>query len=572
MKRFVSYLSLLLAAALLFVGAVPAFAAAKVKTTSTATAPGFEETVTVTLTVADGVLTKVTATTSKKGETIGKPALEKMPLEMVKRNSVDVDTVSGATGTSKAILKAAKSAMAQIGGQGTDLSAWAETNGYVKAEDYHIVPDTDVVSGASYQTEVAAQKENNLLSQDQARELARDYLRGFVLYYELAAGSAVQADRIYVQSNVDLFEALNAAGGSYQYGDTFTGVNGRIYTYGLPSYPIDTADYRADIQLGKDTVVTDAQFVAAIGKPVYAYREMYAIGTAYNNMPGLAQSEAVLDPESMIIYMGSNPGSEKSKELAVNPNIKMYWYNAINEDNYVCGGKPTDNDYYHSYGVRIEGVAGAIDLSQVIDEKGNVLDASCIRGGIRYGLTVTGPKEWYAGKPDADLDATAAMLAETRYYTEEWAGMNSAGRKSAAAGVKSYLARAYLGSLKPQEFYAADIEALKQAGKEVNLTNLKSVVLGGFMNRSGEGYAIRLASTGALIKVVPDVFLTNTLWAISDVATADQVKLYEAGGNEIMGKWAAAFYELYQKLGEEQTATQIRRQAYYPDQDKTLDR
>lgn len=34
------------------------------------------------------------------------------------------------------------------------------------------------------------------------------------------------------------------------------------------------------------------------------------------------------------------------------------------------------------------------------------------------GLTVTGPKEWYAGKPDADLDATAAMLAETRYYTE----------------------------------------------------------------------------------------------------------------------------------------------------------
>lgn len=192
----------------------------------------------MTLTVADGVLTKVTATTSKRGETIGKPALEKMPLEMVKRNSVDVDTVSGATGTSKAILKAAKSAMAQIGGQGTDMSAWAETNGYVKAEDYHIIPDTDVVSGASYQTEVAAQKENNLLSQDQARELARDYLRGFVLYYELADGSAVQADRIYVQSNVDLFEALNAAGGSYQYGDTFTGVNGRTTPTVCPPIPL----------------------------------------------------------------------------------------------------------------------------------------------------------------------------------------------------------------------------------------------------------------------------------------------------------------------------------------------
>ena len=573
MKRFITYLSLLLCVALLAVGAAPTLAAAKVKTTASATAAGFDETVTVTVTVTDGVLTNVTATSTSKSD-IGRKALEQLPKAMVSKNSVSVDTVSGATGTSKAVLSAARKAMSQISAQGgaADLDAWALENGYVKAEDYHIVAGTDTITGASYQTEVEAQKENNLLTQDQARELARDYLRGFVLYYELAPNAAFEADRIYVQSNIDLFEALNAAGASYRYGDSYRGVNGRIYTYGLPSYPIDTADYRASVQLGADTKVTNAQFVAAIGEPVWSYREMYAVGTSYNNIPGLAQSEAVLDPESMIIFMGSNPGSEKSKELAANPNIKMYWYSAINEDNYVCGAKTTDNDYYHSYGVRMEGTAGAINLASVIDKKGNVLDESVIRGGIRYGLTVTGPKEWFAGKPDADLDATAAYLAQTRYYASRWSKLSATSKKNAAANVKAYLAQAYLGTLAPEKFYEADVEALKTAGKDVTLANLKAVVLGAFMNRSGEGYAIRLASTGALIRVVPDVFLTNTLWAISDCATEDQVKLYQAGSNDIMGKWAPAFYELYQKLEPGQTSTQIRRQAYYPDQDKTLDR
>lgn len=98
--------------------------------------------------------------------------------------------------------------------------------------------------------------------------------------------------------------------------------------------------------------------------------------------------------------------------------------------------------------------------------------------------------------------------------------MNSAGRKSAAAAVKSLSGAGLSGQPEAPGVLCRRYRGLKQAGKEVNLTNLKSAALGGFMNRSGEGYAIRLASTGALIKVVPDVFLTNTLWAISDVATA----------------------------------------------------
>ncbi len=573
MKHLNRSLGLLLCAAMLCLCLVPSMALAKVKTTATASAAGFDETVTVTVTVTDGVLTNVSAKSTSSSE-VGKTALKKIPAAMAKKHSVSVDTIAGATGTSKAILSAARKAMSQISAQGgaADMDAWALENGYVKASDYNIVPALDTITGASYQSEVASQKENNLLTQAQARELAQDYLRGFVLYYELAENSAFEADRIYVQSNIDLFESLNAAGAKYSYGDTYRGVNGRIYTYGLPSYPIDKEDYRASAQLGADTKVTNAQFVAAIGEPVWAYREMYAVGTSYNNIPGLAQSEAVLDPESMTIFMGSNPGSEKSKELAENPVIRMYWYHGINEKNYVCGGRDTDNDYYHSYGVRIEGVAGAVDMSTVIDEKGAILDASVVRGGIRYGLTVTGPKEWFASKPDADLNATAAYLAETRYYAEKWAGMSASARKNAAAQVKSYLAKAYLGTLEPDAFYAADVEALKTAGKDVTLANLKGAVIGSFMNRSGEGYAIRLASTGALIRVVPDVFLTNTLWAISDCTSESQVKLYQAGANDLMAKWAPVFYDLYQKLEPGQTGTQIRRQAYYPDKDATLDR
>ena len=540
--------------------------------TGTATAPGFEETVTVTVTTTDGVITEVAAKTDRAEATVGAEAIDKLPAAMVAANTVDVDVIAGATGTSKAVIAAARNAMVSIGAEGIDLHAWALENGYVLADDYHIVTGVDAISGSSYKTEVAAQKEHNLMTQEEAKELTQDYLHGFVLYYKLAEGSTLPAERIYVQSNIDLFESLNAEGGTYAYGDSYVGKNGTIYTYGLPSYPIDTVDYKAIAQFGADTEIKDEEIVAAIGEEVWSFREMYAVGTAYNNDPGLAQSEAVLDPESMIIFMGSNPGSEKSMELAANPNIKMYWYSAINEDNYVCGSRVVDNDYYHSYGVRIEGTAGAVKMNTVLDEEGNILDKAVVRGGDRYGLTVTGPKEWFASKPDAGFGATCAWLAENRYYAESWASMTEEDKAAKAAEVRAYLAKAYLGTLKPDMFYDADVKALSDAGKDVTLANLKSAVLNSAMNRSGEGYAIRLASTGALIKVVPDAYLTNTLWAISDVASEDQVALYEAGENEVMAKWAARFYELYTKLEEGQSGTQIRRQAYYPEQDATLDR
>ena len=313
---------------------------------ATVSVNGFKGNIDVTVTLQEGAITSVKVTGPNESEEYGQKAIAELPEKIVKANSADIDGISGATGTSNAIKKAVKAALFQLDPNHTssDEAAWAEVNGYIKAEDYNIVPGADAVTGASYKTEVEAQKEHNLLSQEESKELAQDYLRGFVQYYDLKEGSSIGAERIYVQSNIDLFEYMNAHGKDYKVGDTFVGKNDRIYTYSLPSYPIDKADYVAAIQLGEDTAVTDEAFIASIGEPYYSYREMYAIGTAYNNVPGLAESEAVLDPESMMIYMGSNPGSEKSLELAANNKIKMYWVNAIPESHYISGGSPKDND------------------------------------------------------------------------------------------------------------------------------------------------------------------------------------------------------------------------------------
>lgn len=118
---------------------------------ATATAEGYEETVTVTLSVTDGKISQVDAQSTSTSE-IGKPALEEMPKAMVEQNSVEVDAVTGATGTSNAILTAARAAMAELTEKGAvsgDLNAWALSNGYVKAADYNLVSDADAVSSAT---------------------------------------------------------------------------------------------------------------------------------------------------------------------------------------------------------------------------------------------------------------------------------------------------------------------------------------------------------------------------------------------------------------------------------------
>jgi len=84
--------------------------------TMTATADGFGGAVSVTVTVEDGKITNVTAEGANETPGIGSKAIEELPAKIVEAQSADIDTVAGATVTSKALLSAADAAIGQATG------------------------------------------------------------------------------------------------------------------------------------------------------------------------------------------------------------------------------------------------------------------------------------------------------------------------------------------------------------------------------------------------------------------------------------------------------------------------
>lgn len=96
----------------------------------------------VTLTLTDSVITDFKAEGPGETDGIGSKAIESLPGEIVALNSLDVDTVSGATVTSNAILEAAAAALEQAGLKPEDLVK-KEGGGSAAAED--ITKDVDVV-------------------------------------------------------------------------------------------------------------------------------------------------------------------------------------------------------------------------------------------------------------------------------------------------------------------------------------------------------------------------------------------------------------------------------------------
>lgn len=77
----------------------------------TAAANGFMGEVDVTIGVKDGILVDVLAKGEQETAGVGTLALEKLPEKMLQTQSWDVDSVSGATLTSRAVKNAAKLAM-----------------------------------------------------------------------------------------------------------------------------------------------------------------------------------------------------------------------------------------------------------------------------------------------------------------------------------------------------------------------------------------------------------------------------------------------------------------------------
>lgn len=88
----------------------------------TGIAMGFEGVVEVTLEVRDKVIISAVAVGNKETVGLGTLAIDNMPPMMVAGNSIIVDTISGATNTSRAVLEAAAKALGKAGLTDGDLA------------------------------------------------------------------------------------------------------------------------------------------------------------------------------------------------------------------------------------------------------------------------------------------------------------------------------------------------------------------------------------------------------------------------------------------------------------------
>ena len=79
--------------------------------TLTGTGKGFGGEITVTVTTEDGKITKVEAVGEKETQGIGSNAIEQLPAKIVETGNTDVDTIAGATVSSKGILYAVNNAL-----------------------------------------------------------------------------------------------------------------------------------------------------------------------------------------------------------------------------------------------------------------------------------------------------------------------------------------------------------------------------------------------------------------------------------------------------------------------------
>ncbi len=115
-------------------------AAGGVSGSFTGTAKGMGE-VSVTLTLTDNVITDCTAKGDEETSGIGSVVIEQFPGEVVEGNTINLDSISGATITSNAFVEAAKAALTEAGLNPDDYMAKADkaANGETVSYDADVV-------------------------------------------------------------------------------------------------------------------------------------------------------------------------------------------------------------------------------------------------------------------------------------------------------------------------------------------------------------------------------------------------------------------------------------------------
>ena len=115
-------------------------AAGGVSGSFTGTAKGMGD-VSVTLTLTDNVITDCTAKGDEETPGIGSVVIEQFPGEVVEGNTINLDSISGATITSNAVVEAAKAALTEAGLNPDDYMAKADKTANGETVSY----DADVV-------------------------------------------------------------------------------------------------------------------------------------------------------------------------------------------------------------------------------------------------------------------------------------------------------------------------------------------------------------------------------------------------------------------------------------------
>ena len=141
MKRFLSVLLSIMIVCL----CIPAMAATYTAGTYTAETNGNNGPVKVEVDFSDDAITAVRVTEHAETAGISDAPIERIPAEIVEKQSLSVDAISGATNTSKAILLAVEDCVKQAGGDPEALKGAADTAETVEHED--MSADVVVVGG-----------------------------------------------------------------------------------------------------------------------------------------------------------------------------------------------------------------------------------------------------------------------------------------------------------------------------------------------------------------------------------------------------------------------------------------
>ncbi len=99
------------------------------------------------------------------------------------------------------------------------------------------------------------------------------------------------------------------------------------------------------------------------------YREMYQIATSYNNIPTIGSVEYVLDPADMSLFGSSESNTAKLNNMAINPQVDLYWTRQIREGDICSEAMPILPTYFMSYGVEFTGIYRNIRFAELSEEE-----------------------------------------------------------------------------------------------------------------------------------------------------------------------------------------------------------